>query len=326
MENTDQVTQKNTPSEFKNPEMFHVAPITAPGTFDDHYEDTEEVYQMLQDKFMATDVRDPELREMAKLCAEASRALIMANAALFGRHNGKPENKEKALAGFEKCKQDAQLREKNLKLHAKLTEGSTDLTAKENQKLWMDVIKSMIFALRTFNTQQHYIKLYVKDPDYMTPELAAEKRAGEQVAKLLKMVPKGHMFLPARPFPPARIPEDEEVPYPPAPFARWKNLPIEDRVYDEEHDEFVVPKGYVSKDGTIDDQSVVWNWEDRTVTMKFVNGEPVTWPFWKPRNAADVLQKGSWPADYYIRIYRRLLQDLEPPGMRNELPVKYKRT
>ena len=131
----------------------------------------------------------------------------------------------------------------------------------------------------------------------------------------MKRIPKGHYFLPARPFPPARIPEGEPVPYLPAPYAAWKNLPNEDFYYDTEHDEFALPKGYVSKDERIDDESVVWNWQDNTVTMKFRGGEPVTWPFWKAKDTYDVLKKGDWCGEYYIRLYKQILADMDPPGL-----------
>jgi hypothetical protein len=179
-------------------------------------------------------------------------------------------------------------------------------------------LRSLDFHLRAYNTQTSYLKRYVSDPDYVTPELAMEKKASAEVAKGMKMIPKGHFFLPARPFPPARIPEGERVPYPPAAFEAWKNLPIEDFYFDTETDEFALPKGYISEDGTIDDESVVWDWENRTVTMKFRGGEPVTWPFWKPRDTFDVLKKGEWCTEYLQRLYRQILEDAEPTGL-NEM-------
>ncbi|MBQ6508146.1 MAG: hypothetical protein IJI07_01610, partial [Flexilinea sp.] len=55
----------------------------------------------------------------------------------------------------------------------------------------------------------------------------------------------------------------------PDPYVRVKELPVKDLIYDLDHDEFLVRPGDVSEDGLIDDQSVVWNWEERLVTMKF---------------------------------------------------------
>ena len=99
--------------------------------------------------------------------------------------------------------------------------------------------------------------------------MEAETRASAVAAGIREAVPEGHHYLPARPYPPERIPEEELVPMTPEPFNRVKDMPVSELVYDEELDEFVVPKGYVSEDEMIDDQSVVWHPENHTVACKF---------------------------------------------------------
>ena len=306
-----------TPAQYADPEVFPVPSITDFGNFEDYIADTEEIYDRRQKKFMEMGPGHKGLPEQAERCAEAGRAMIMAGAALFGWHAGNIDEKKKALEYFDKCKKDAGLREKNLKRHYELMEKVLDPDSAELFHLEDLVLESANFLFRTHNTQMRYVGLYLKDPEYMTPELQAEKKASAEVAKGMKMIPKGHYFLPARPFPPVRIPEGQRVPYPPEPFQHWKNLPIEDFYFDTEHDEFALPKGYVSKDGTIDDQSVVWNWEDRTVTMKFAGGEPVTWPFWKAKDTFDTLKESDWCGEYYLRLYEQWLNDIEPPGLRD---------
>ena len=205
---------------------------------------------------------------------------------------------------------------KNLELHLELVKQEKDLSSDETTKLIKGLLKSHMFHFRAYNTQQRYLNLYVSDPNYMTPELREEKEVSAIFAEQFKRIPKGHHFLPARPFPPMRIPEGEEVPYPPEPFCVWKDLPIEDFIYDEDHDEFVLPKGYVNEEMRIDDQSVVWDWENNTVTMKFIDGDAVTWPFWKPKDTMDMLKEGDWCLEYLQRMYDRYLHDIDPPGMR----------
>ena len=122
-------------------------------------------------------------------------------------------------------------------------------------------------------------------------------------------VPETHMYLPARPFPPVEIPEGVRVPNYPEPYIRMKTTDVEDLVYDLEHDEFIIRPGYVSEDGLIDDQSVVWNWEEGTVAMKFRGGEPEIWPFWKAKDAGD-MPKG-WPARYLRRMYLDWIDSLQ---------------
>ena len=94
----------------------------------------------------------------------------------------------------------------------------------------------------------------------------------------------------------------------PEPFNRVKDMPVSELVYDEELDEFVVPKGYVSEDEMIDDQSVVWHPENHTVACKFRGEEePVIWPYWKPADLGDVPKRGSWVAEYYQRLFGQWL-------------------
>ena len=126
--------------------------------------------------------------------------------------------------------------------------------------------------------------------------MEAETRASAVAAGIREAVPEGHHYLPARPYPPERIPEEELVPMTPEPFNRVKDMPVSELVYDEELDEFVVPKGYVSEDEMIDDQSVVWHPENHTVACKFRGEEePVIWPYWKPADLGDVPKRGRSP-------------------------------
>ena len=303
------------PAEYRKPAVIPAATIKEYGAFEEYYEYTEKIYNEIQTEFLSTDPRDPEILKKEKKCEDAARAMIMMTAALFGRHTGKMENKDKALAMLDQCKKDAGIRAKNIILHKELAEKELHPDPEQREEMQRAVLRSLIFHTRAYNTQTSCLNRYVNDPNYVTPELAAEKEASKSVAKGMKMIPKGHYFLPARPFPPARIPEGERVPYPPEAYAAWKDLPIEDFYFDTEHDEFALPKGYVSPDGRIDDESVIWDWENNTVTMKFRGGEPVTWPFWKPKDTYDVLKEGDWCAEYYIRLYRQHLEDIEPPGL-----------
>ena len=140
-------------------------------------------------------------------------------------------------------------------------------------------------------------------------EMAGEMKAGDRMRELEAKVPENHMYLPARPFPPVEIPEGVRVPDYPEPYVRMKTLDVKELNYDLEHDEFIIRPGYVSEDGLIDDQSVVWNWEEGTVAMKFRGGEPEIWPFWKAKDAGDI-PKG-WPARYLRRMYLDWVDSLQ---------------
>ena len=300
---------------FQNTAAIPVATIKNARVFEDYYEEMQAEYDRAAEAFHATDVRSTEIVKRAAEWEEISRRMIMAHAAFFGLRRGDYEKREKALAGMKQCKDDSGIRVDNLKLHYELAAGEENPDPAYLRKVLKLKLDELKFYFRAVSTQKAYLERYTSDPDYMTPELRAEKKASAVVAEMMKKVPRDRIYLPARPFPPVRVPEGERVPYPPEAYAVWKSLPVEDMIYDAEHDEFTVPEGYVSRDGTIDDKSVVWDWKNNTVTMKFVGGEAVTWPFWKPKDTFDVLHEGDWCAEYYIRLYQQVLEDLEPPGM-----------
>jgi hypothetical protein len=207
---------------------------------------------------------------------------------------------------------EAMLREKHARQQQEiLTEREPDNAALA-AALHKAHIDRMRFTNRALATQNVWIKRFLTGGLYISPELEGEAKVSAKAHHIMNVVPEGHAFLPARPFPPAPIPEGMRVPLPPRAFRKMKQIPVDDMDYDMTHDEFVIRKGYVSPDGTIDDQSVVWDWENHLVYMKEVGEEPVVWPFWKAQNLGDNMIPDSWCAQYHLRVYQQFLEDSEP--------------
>ena len=279
------------PAEMLTPEAFSAPLVSASVPFKDILTHTQEIYEVEKQGFISSNLGDPDLAKKSKRWEKASRQLIEAATSLFLRARSSIDDRERALDILNTCKKDSSIRENNLFLQLKHF-----MQAEPDNKIKIDNLIEVVqehqhFYYRAERTQQAYLNRFINAADYMTPELRKEKEVSARVASYRHRIPKGHHFLPARPFPPMRIPEGEQVPYPPEPFLVWKALPKSDFIYDLDHDEFVLPKGYMNKEKRIDDQSVVWDWENRTVTMKFIDGEPVTWPFWKPKDTADMLKE-----------------------------------
>ncbi len=296
------------PAGLKKPAGFRVSPITAFGSFEDYIRTAEEIYAGCEDAFLASDVSAEDFPKVCEKWAVSARTLIMAAGALFGKYPADQKNKARALEMFGRCAKDSGIRAKNLKLHYDLAAADEETAPRKLEKKQRLVLEGLNFFFKAENTRKLYTDRFISDPNYVSREYQIEMEQGPIAKQYRNMVPEGHMFLPARPFPPVRLPDwQKEVPLPPAPFRKWKDLPPEDFIYDAEHDEFVLPEGYLSRDGTIDDKSVVFNWEDRTVTCRFVGGEPVTWPFWKPGDVTEAPKKGSWCWDYYRTLYRMVI-------------------
>ncbi len=305
---------RQTPVVYTDTSAIPVAPAKCSRTFEDYYAEMQAEYDEAAKNFHATDVRSTEIVRRAAEWAEASRVMMTGHAALFGLRRGDTEAREKALAGMKQCKDDGGIRVDTLEAHKQMVKASENPDPVYLRKVSKAKTAGLEFYFRACSTQRAYLDRYVKDPNYMTPELRAEKKASARAAKFMSMVPRNRIYMPARPFPPFRVPEGEPVPWLPEPYEEWKSQPVSAYYYDTEHDEFALPKGYVSEDGRIDDESVVWNWKDNTVTMKFRGGDPVTWPFWKPKDTFDTMKPGSWEREYYIRLYKKTLEWLDPPG------------
>ena len=296
------------------PDVFPVALIHCCGSFDDVMGDAQRLYEEQRELFMASNANDDDLPKKAEAWAKASKRLIQTAGADFCRYPANAERQENALRIIELCKNDSFLRERNLMLHYELAK-QAGLDPEALAKKRDAVLESIHFCARAVNTQNSWVKKFLTGETYEPVEIRMYRKAGKKVHDMAKLIPEGHDFYPARVFPPFRVPAGERVPYSPPAFRAFKNLPAEDFIYDAEHDEFVLPKGSLSPDGRIDDQSVVFNWEDRTVACKFHGEEePIIWPFWKPRDTFDVPEEGSWCEEYMKRVRHQLEEDLKPPG------------
>lgn len=298
----------------ENTAVFRIALIRSCGTFDDVLKDAQDLYDEQRTNFMSSSADAGDLPERAAEWAKASRRLIQAAASEMSLYPAEAERQEKALHIIDICKKDSYLREANLKLHYEWCKGK-GMEEKDLRKKRNALLDSILFAIRARNTQIVWVRKFLHGDTYETAEMRYLREHGKDLHEKTLRIPEGHRFYPARVFPPDPVPAGQRVPYPPDAFSLWKELPQEDFVYDLEHDEFVLPKGYVSPDGLIDDESVVFNWEENTVTMKLVGGEPVTWPFWKARKSTDLMEEGSWCEEYQIRVYQQMEEDLAPPGL-----------
>ena len=293
--------------------MFQFPMITCCGSYEDVLADVQALYNKQREAFFSGNANDDDVPEKAEAWAKVSKRLIQAAASEMCMYPAEAERQEKALQIIDTCKNDAFLREANLLAHYQIAE-EAGLEGKDLMKKFDAFLKGVDFCTRARNTQIYWVRKFMHGDTYEPAEMKYYRKYGGRTYTMMQRIPDGHRFWPARIFPRDRVPAGQRVPYTPAVFKLWKALPQEDLVFDEEHDEFVLPKGYVSRDGRIDDQSVVFNWEDRTVTMKFVGDEPVTWSFWKARNDGDLPEAGSWAEEYMIRVRKQLIEDLEPPG------------
>ncbi len=134
-------------------------------------------------------------------------------------------------------------------------------------------------------------------------------RAAEAAARVRflyeNIIPEGHIYYPARPYPPEDIPLGEEVPDRPAAWECFRAIPEEELAYDGEHDEFVIPEGktFETPRGTLDADSIRFDWDNGTVTVGFAGGSHTTWPFFKVKHPGDLIAGRGY--EYYYRRVRK---------------------
>ena len=168
-------------------------------------------------------------------------------------------------------------------------------------------LKHLDVLSRMIETQEKYIRKETEDPGHESREIRLQREASVGIRDTYDRIPEGHSYRPAYPYPPERVPEDELVPDLPDPISRVDDVPLEDKDYDEELDEFVVKKGYVSEDGLIDDQSVVYYPETHEVEFGYVGGVRTRWKYWKAKDDRDVPDPNSWVVEYYQRYYAQFV-------------------
>ena len=302
MENHFNIEIDGLPARVKDPGAGKSALITDYGSLDDYIGIFKKHYEEKRADFFDSTPEDSDLPEKAKRWASVSRTCLRLARTLTMKYGEFDKYHRIALDMSDRIVKESGLMLRNLDLHYDLVKKGLPKGDAKLGRLSKEVEDGMNFFSRAVATQiflNNRVESVVGGP--LELEMEAEAEAGERARALEERVPRGHMFLPARPFPALEIPEGLRVPEYPEPYKRMKEVPVEDLVYDEEHDEFIIRPGYVSEDGLIDDQSVVWNWDEGTVAIKFRGGEPEIWPFWKPKDAADV-PKG-WVARYLRRKY-----------------------
>ncbi len=276
------------------------------GSFDsfaDRLADAELDYREAVMIYEATDPNTEDIMTAAKEAEEAAKVLVGRALTVFYLPDATQKDKEHTLEILDRLSKDANKREQTCIAFCR--KKCTDEPALSPERIRLRRLKRdrMSFLNRCMRTQAIYIKRKEKDPDNIDPETAADVRAAIHAERVRNAVPKGSWFCPPRIFPHERIPEG--LPVPPAPdvFQRVKEMEPDHMIFDEEHQNFIIEPGYISEDGLIDDKSVVWDYGNHRVTMKYRGGVPVTWDFKQYIDPADVPRPGEWIAEYLIRVY-----------------------
>ena len=267
-----------------------------------------DVYNKDRDEFLGCCVEDEKLPKISKKWQQSTRRLARWAETWFMTHSDNDEEQNTALDILDRITKESAMREINLVKHLEWVEKAFPEKTEKIEALRQAEESADLFLCSAIKTQTRFNELYAHGESFVAVEAKAEKEAGEFLSKIYHKFPAGRAFARGSIFPPERVPVGAPVPMEPEAFTRVTYLDPDKLVYDPEVDELVPEKGYVSEDGKIDDQSVVWHPDTMTVDIGFRGEEKVTWNFWKPKDMRDVPDPESWCAEYEFRAYHQWLE------------------
>ena len=239
----------------------------------------EDKYNEDMDDFFNSTLEDPDFPDKAERWRASQRTMLRLARTLMRRENLDPADEQKAFQMVDRVLQDALLLEANMKAYYQHMEKNDVKAVNKVHRIWTAAQDHLIRIDATCEIMECEMRF---GPDYWADMEEANKRDAKMFGKM-DLIPKGHIYRAAQPYPPLPIPAGEPVPPLPEPYQDFLDLDPEALDYDEEHDEYFIAEGYVSEDGRLDHNSVIWDWEKEEVTFQYVGGPPVTWKFWKAR-------------------------------------------
>ena len=288
----------------------HIPLITDYASVKKHVEESQDRYLRYKREFFSLTADAENLLTVAKHWQRASHDYITWAGTLFNTSK-ETEVREEALQIMDKICKDSSLRHENILMHTSYKR-SLDPNNTSNEKLDEAEYSSSAFLRNVIKTQKKFYELSLQGENYESAVMRAEIEASAHAAEMReKVLPKDRFYTPGRVYPPHRVPEGERVPYHPDVYDVYKSQPAEAYEYDYVQEEPVLKEGYVSPDGLVDRDSVIYDREKGKVTMKYRGGVPVTWEWWKPKGITDLPEEGSWVLDYQRRMYRQLEDDEE---------------
>ena len=284
----------------EEPEIFAVDHAADFDSYHDRLQEAEADYREACAAFLAENPGTEAIMEAAEDAERAARELYSRVQVIFLMKESSDEDRAHAHEILDMLTKDSCKRERTCSdLYRKVREAHPDQKDRLH-KLMRQKQKRMKFTDRCMATQAHYQK---KNQTH-EQESAQEKevRRSYRAHRLRQRIPEGGRFCPPRIFPHDRVPEGRPVPWPPEVYMDFKSLEPEELVFNTEHYNFELPPDFRSKDGKMDSESIVWDYENHKVTMKYIGEEPVTWDFRQYIDLRDVPKPWDWDTQYYLRL------------------------
>ena len=297
----------------------YAALVTEVGEDDLFIHHIEEKYDADKADFFASTLDDPDFPDKAERWRASQRTMLRFARTLVRRPDVTEAEAEKAFEWLDRVMQDAVLLEANMKNYYKRMKKDNVKAVNKAHRAWTDAQDHLFRIDATGEAMEKDMENnmhHALNGDVYSPGGPYESLPEDITCKSVEManaksdaVPAGHSYYPAFPYPPERIRMEAPVPLLPMPYVDFRLIDPEELAYDLEHDEFYIPEGYVSKDGSLDHNSIKWDWEKEEVTCQYVGGVPVTWKFYKTKKPTDMIS--GWAHEYYRRYWSQTKAGLQ---------------
>ena len=283
------------------------AHITVHGTCRDNLNDILDIYEKDKEEFFNTALEDSKILDIWVRWSQSAKELVQCAMGMVRMFRATQKDINWALDIMDYASKDADLRKKNMQRYFNLAlkrEPDNDKLRLDMRKVIMDCIHQ-VQAIT--NTQSTYTRMVKTGKAFEDSMQKMWEETSWNAERQRRMCP-GKRYHPAFIHPKTVTPPGEPVPEWPEAFAEVYEIAPEEKVYDPELHELVLPEGYVSEDGRIDDKTVIWHPETHEVEIGFVGETKEVWNYTRFLKDDEVWIPGTWEAEYQIRLYEQVLK------------------
>ena len=272
---------------------------------------TLKLYETDREEFILSNPSDEHIFDVNTRCMESAKELVAVAESLVRDPSATSDDKMYALRVIRFANNDAASRRDTLNraMNAALRKEPS------NQKLrlrWRKVLLDCIHSAQCIsNSLASYEKRIAAGDDFSHPVEKLEKKASVIAKRIRGAVPEGRSYRPAMIYPKRVSPPGEPVPGYPEAMNRFLETPVEEKEFDLEMNEFVLPEGYRSADGKFTDKSVIWHPETHEVELGLEGEEKEIWNYLKVTDDSEVFHPGEWSTDYQIRLFQQKFANLD---------------
>ena len=270
-----------------------------------------ELYEMDREEFFITNPSDSKIIDINARCIQSAKELVAVAESLIRSPEATADDKICGLKVIRFVNNDAASRRETLRrvMNAAIEKDPNDQTLRLK---WRGVLLDCIHSCQCIsNSLVSYETRVASGEEFSNPIEKLERKASVIAHRIRKAVPEGMKYRPAMIYPKRVSPPGEPVPGYPEAMNRFLEVPVEEKVFDMDAEEFVLPEGYRSEDGKLTDKSVVWHPETNEVEIGFDGEEKEIWNYRKIKDDREVFRPGEWSTDYQIRLFQQKAAELD---------------